>query len=419
MTGIPSGAVPVVWCTELDLADDSVSELVAPDDSFDSARVLVRLGGIPVDFVQRPLDAGRLAALEVIEALAPDAIERVRACAARVATAPGSSAEATIVVCTRDRPAQLRSCLRGLRALDDPRLEILVVDNAPSDDRTHVAFCAEVADDPRFKYVLEDRPGLSRARNRGLAEAAGDLVLFTDDDVRIDRHWVREMRAGFGRRADVACVTGLVCTASLGTAAEHYFDGKVSWSDRCEPRVYDRHTPGMDALYPYAAGLFGTGASMAFRAETLRSLGGFDEALGVGTPTGGGEDLDIFVRVIQGGYAIAYEPAAIVWHYHRSDVDGLSRQMFGYGSGLSAFITKHLWNRSTRRDLVRRIPGGVRRVFTLSRDSQKVVAAEALPSRALMLRELRGMAAGPVLYARSRRSVVPADVGVGVGVGGS
>src|SRR5689334_24417701 len=60
-----------------------------------------------------------------------------------------------------------------------------------------------------------------------------------------------------------------------------------------------------------------SGASFGFARQALADLGGFDTALGAGTATGGGEDLDIFVRVLRSGGAIAYEPSALVWHQDR------------------------------------------------------------------------------------------------------
>jgi len=312
-----------------------------------------------------------------------------------------------VIVCTRDRGPELAQCLDNLARLTYGNLEILIVDNAPTTPVNREVVEAMIATDARFRYVLEPSPGLSKARNRGLAEARGEYLAYTDDDVAVDPDWVTALMAGFARRADVGCVTGLVCTATLQTPAEHYFDQRVSWADSCEPRLFDLRSHADDPLYPYAAGLFGTGASMAFSTALLRELGGWDEALGAGTRAKGGEDLDMFVRVLLGGRAIAYEPASIVWHHHRSDLDGLRRQIFGYGTGLSAFLTKHLMDGDTRPDLLRRIPQGIAKAVTVPRgksDEQSDGALAAVGSkRALIIREFAGMAVGPALYAMARR----------------
>ena len=99
------------------------------------------------------------------------------------------------------------------------------------------------------------------------------------------------------------------------------------------------------------------------------------------------------------GHALAYDPASLVWHHHRSDLEGLRRQMFGYGSGLTAYVTKHLLDRTSRRALISRIPRGVAHMTTIARGSQKTSsAAAAVPARSLLMRELAGMASGPFLY---------------------
>ena len=123
-------------------------------------------------------------------------------------------------------------------------------------------------------------------------------------------------------------------------------------------------------LYPYSAGIYGTGANFAFQRDVLSKVGDFDEALGAGTATRGGEDLDMFVRVLLDGHAIVYQPTAVVWHHHRSDDDALLSQMFGYGTGLSAYVTKCVLRRSTRWDVMRRLPSGLLRMAVLRRDTE-------------------------------------------------
>ncbi len=106
----------------------------------------------------------------------------------------------TVVVCTRDRPEVLRGCLAQLRELNHPQLEILIVDNAPTDDAGRQVFTETIGEDARFRYVREPRPGLSCARNRGWQEARGRLIAYTDDDVRVDPDWARALAAGFSGR---------------------------------------------------------------------------------------------------------------------------------------------------------------------------------------------------------------------------
>lgn len=396
-----------IWCTETDLVSGP-ELLVPPAGTVGRARILVRSSGEPIEFVELPLTPAGLATDDIVAALSDRAAQRL-------ATAPMADVLdptvvpplVSVVVCTRDRGPELAQCLENLAHLTYGNLEILIVDNAPTTPVNREVVQARVATDARFRYLLEPDPGLSKARNRGLTEARGEFIAYTDDDVAVDPNWVAALMTGFARRSDVGCVTGLVCTATLQTPAEHYFDQRVSWAESCEPRLFDLRSNADDPLYPYAAGLFGTGASMAFSTSLLREIGGWDEALGAGTRAKGGEDLDMFVRVLLDGHAIAYEPSAIVWHHHRSDLDGLRRQIFGYGTGLSAFLTKHLLDSGTRSDLLRRIPQGIAKAVTVPRGKSSDQAPNALAAvgskRALIVREFAGMALGPALYAMARR----------------
>jgi GT2 family glycosyltransferase len=79
---------------------------------------------------------------------------------------------------------------------------------------------------------------------------------------------------------------------------------------------------------------------MAFRRQVVLELGGFDEALGVGTPIPGGDENDLFWRLIRDGYEVRYEPSLVVHHMHRTDLGGMTRQLAGYHLGVVAWLTK-------------------------------------------------------------------------------
>jgi glycosyltransferase involved in cell wall biosynthesis len=434
VTKAPDGTLPATgtWCCELELSGGHGPSAVTPLSAQASARVLVRLHGETLGYLTTPVgpvgldvdavitEAGRQFASRIQAHLhaeglpAPSAAPSAArfpaasdACPSRVV----SDALVSVVVCTRNRSDILMACLDRLRELTYPHLDLLVVDNAPSDDSTLRVVEAVAAVDPRFRYVREPRPGLSSARNCGLREARGTYLAYTDDDVAVDPDWVQGLLHGFARRDDVGCVTGLVATAGISNAAEEYFDARASsWSTRADVLVFDlRDNARSDALYPYSPGIFGTGANFAFDRRFLLELGGFDEALGAGTATRGGEDLDIFVRVLRAGRSLVYDPMSVVWHHHRADRAALLSQMFGYGTGLSAFVSKCLLQRDTRGEVLRRIPLGVRRMAGIKADTTARLSAGAGRPDGALLREFLGFAVGPVLYFRARRAVHAAD----------
>lgn len=388
------------WVGELQLADPLPPVAVPPRDDggrYDRARLLVRRGSSVLGFISVPARDGAVPADALEQAVAglrADAadLEPVAAGAAR----PG---RVSIIVCTYDRPAGLSRTLSSILRVDWDEFEVVVVDNAP--DRPGTRTAVQELGDARIRYVPEPVPGLSAARNRGVAAALGEIVAFTDDDVVVDRGWLRALAAGFERGPRVACVTGLVPAGELDTAYQAYFDDKVKWSETLHPRLYDLGANrGPSPLFPYANGDVGAGANFAVRRSVFESVGDFDEALGAGSPAEGGEDLDFFARLLLGGWQIAFEPGAIVWHEHRRDRRSLRSQMHGYGAGLTAYACKHL--------LFGRAAPAV--VAALVADRQNGPRARELPPimaeiPEMRIAELRGMLAGPWAYVRGRRGV--------------
>jgi GT2 family glycosyltransferase len=250
---------------------------------------------------------------------------------------------ASVILATRDRSESLARCLPTLLAQHYPAYEVIVVDNAPSTSATADLIQHTFADEPRIRYVCEDHPGLPFAHNRGLLEAKGKIIAFTDDDVVVDSYWLAGLIKGFEAAENVACVTGLILPMELETPAQFLFEAYGGFTMGFSRRIFDlREHRGNNPSYPYISGACtaGVGASMAFTAKFLKSEGGFDHALGPGCLTCGGEDLDVFFRVIKHGYRLVYEPTSLLYHQHRRDYWALKKQMYEYGLGFTAYLTK-------------------------------------------------------------------------------
>lgn len=302
----------------------------------------------------------------------------------------------SVVICTRDRPDQLENCLRYLCRQKYPRFEIVVVDNAPTTGAVH-ALVKTLKGEVALRYVPESRPGLSWARNAGISAAIGEIIAFLDDDEEPDHQWLAGVACGFAHADDIGCVTGMVLPARLDTPAQELFEqlGGLSTGRGFSSAVFSRHGP-QSPIYPLPP--FGAGANMAFRREALARIDGFDVALGAGTPAFAGEDTLALTLVLLAGYRIAYEPAALTRHYHRPDLEGLSRQLRGYKVGLTAYYAALLRHRPTvLLALLRLAP----RAFGYLRGSEVTPVAAAAE---LQLRQHWWMLAGPVAYIRSVRS---------------
>lgn len=268
-----------------------------------------------------------------IEAVSPDfqtlmaleqPLEKLRERSLHLATVSGGES-ISIVVCTRNRPQQLARCLRSLQNLS-LQPEILVVDNAPSSDAT----CQLVAQMPGIRYVLEPRPGLSVARNTGIRHSTGDIIVFTDDDVTVHLDWVTRLQQSF-HDFRVMAVTGLVLTAELDTEAQLIFETSGSGFNKgYRTLTFDNRF--LEQYWGVPVWDIGAGANMAFRRKAFELVGNFDERLGAGA-AGCSEDSELWYRLLAEGWLCRYEPTAVVYHYHRSDLDLLKQQAYQYMRG--------------------------------------------------------------------------------------
>lgn len=249
----------------------------------------------------------------------------------------------TAVICSRDRPDLLRRALSSLLALDPPTAEILVIDNAPSDDRTHDLMASEF---PVVRYVRENAPGLNFARNRALAESRFPIIAFLDDDAVADKGWAAAFASSFSAQPTLGACTGRVEPLTVETESQRLFEANGGFSrglrrislpaDMAQP-LHGRSAP------PIAWAIsIGCGASMAVRRNAVAAIGGFDNALDLWPQAPGGGDLDILWRLLDAGYGLEYQPEALAWHEHRRDMAGIERQLVSHQRGLLAFLRKSL-----------------------------------------------------------------------------
>lgn len=312
-----------------------------------------------------------------------------------------NSPSVSVIVATRERTESLARCLEQLLQLAYATYEIIVVDNAPSTDATATLLWDRYGHLAHVHYCREDRPGQSCAINRGLLQAQGEIVAFTDDDVVVDRHWLSGLIHGFAVADNVASVNGLVLPAELETAAQVWFEQYGGLGFGFERRIYDMAENRLQSpFYPYT-GLPAVGANMALKASVWRQLGGFDPLLAPGAAGLGGGDLELCFRLITNGYRLVYEPTALVHHVHRREYAQLRKQMYAYGVGFLAYLTKCLLAEPKRiPKFAALVPYGV---YLMARQKSLTRANKRTnyPPELTWL-ERKGMVLGPFSYLRGR-----------------
>jgi glycosyltransferase involved in cell wall biosynthesis len=386
---------------------------IALDGAETGVGLTIRLDGQPIGFVLHELQPGAVLGPAAVAQLLgqPERIalleERIRR---ELLPAPGSptgraAPSITAVVCTHDRPKLLVRCLASLAALrqgDAGRsapLDILVVDDAPSDGATRDT----VTSFPGVGYAEEPITGLDFARNRGLEESTTDFVAYFDDDVTVDAGWLDGFIEAWTAHPDAGAITGPVLPLELVTPAQVEFERLGGFGRRFRKIRFGQQLAGND-VYPCGPGIFGAGCNMAFRRDLLRSLGGFDEALDTGAQLPGGGDLDMFYRVVRAGHAIVSEPRCLVLHQHRREYGRLRHQLWTWGLGLMAFVAKSYRAEPSQRRRFRRLLAW----WVASRGAMLVRRARGgdAPPLDLVLAELAGGIVGLCgEYGRSRRRV--------------
>lgn len=311
----------------------------------------------------------------------------------------------TVAICTHDRAKYLTKALESIRkqSLSKEAFEVVAVDNASTDSTASVVEQAK-STLPNLRYVFEPNLGLSKARNRALAEATGLYIAYLDDDAIASPQWLDRLLTAFETiRPPPAVVGGRIdpiweCERPVWLPDELMMCFTiVDWCS--EPK----------SLNPWKQSAFG--ANMAFVTSLLREVGGFDVGLGrVGHLLLSGEDVLVQRRLFMRGHSVHYDPRASVRHHvqtARLTKQWLLNRMFCEGLS-DAMMTVKL-NRLSRSERVllalKPLAGFIRRPrawtkFSLSNDD----AAQLF--RRCEGRHRLGMAWGLLAYSDSTTQIL-------------
>jgi glycosyltransferase involved in cell wall biosynthesis len=233
----------------------------------------------------------------------------------------------SVIVCTRDRS---ESCAQTIARILETRpagTELIVIDQSRDGDT--LAALSRLEGFDSVAYVRSESRGLSAARNLGADLAAGEVLVYTDDDCLPEPGWVEAWHQCLAEDAGIGVGFGQVSCPP--------FDPLKGYTAGFNTRDGSH---GLE-LFRLGAGQVGMGANMALPKAVWRSIGGFDEGLGAGTRFPAGEDADFAYRVVRAGFHIRHLSAARVWHYGYRQGAGASTLMRGYVAGIAAMYAKH------------------------------------------------------------------------------
>ena len=233
--------------------------------------------------------------------------------------APSTSVRLTVAIATCGRPNALERCLAAVQAQTRAPDEIIVVDQAPSEEAREVVRRSGLP----VRYCDQPRLGLSASRNLALSQATGALIAVTDDDCAPDPRWIEAIIDAFEDSATPCAVTGPIF-APPGEPPPTMT--AISLRQSLESRIFTGRE------IPWAVG---SGANFAARTDELRRIGGWDERLGVGTPGMAAEDCELIDRLLRVGNSIYYAKDAVVRHDWQTR-ERRYRTRWSYGFGIGA-----------------------------------------------------------------------------------
>lgn len=278
------------------------------------------------------------------------------------------------VVCTRNRAAYLPEAVRSLARQDmaSQDYEIVVVDNG-STDRTKEIVTGLATEIPNLRYFLEEKSGLSNARNRGWKEARAPIIAFLDDDAIAVEGWLAAIVAAFDTERTAACVGGPV----------------EPWWEIPRPRWFPENLLGChNRYYGHASRPYNypseqpIGCNMAFRKTELAQAGGFHPRLQKYN-----DETELIARLVESGRGIFYEPRASVRHLFGKERVTLAWQIRRhYEEGKSVASVAALNGRRRRGHRLGEIG---RNVLTIAKRSVRLVVSRSpLPDRVQGLADL-------------------------------
>lgn len=272
----------------------------------------------------------------------------------------------SVVVATYNRSKKLQDCLTAIARQSYAPHEIIVVDDASTDNTEHLVQTRF----PDVNYVRQaTNRGPAAARNQGIWHARGEIVAFTDDDCVPPPDWLRQIVDAFQRQPDVVGVGGYQDPPPAFIASN-----RIARADHVRRLRRWGHQAHRQQRGGYEIPGLATN-NVAYRRDLLAKVGGFDESF----PVAAGEDADLKLRMAQHG-PLLYLPLGVL-HYRRYTLRAQWQLALRRGAGAYHFESKHAHPPTHLRivlRLLKRKVNFIRDLFTTRPDVAAVIFITAV-----------------------------------------
>jgi cellulose synthase/poly-beta-1,6-N-acetylglucosamine synthase-like glycosyltransferase len=217
----------------------------------------------------------------------------------------------SIIVPVRNGEKNIENCIKSINCLDYPkeRFELIIIDNGSTDKTVKIIENFQFEDN--MKLYFEERKGVYKARNLGVRNAKGEIIIFTDADCIVDSNWVKNIVEYFSDKS-VGGVAGEIFPKKGNSIVERYALSIGMWSQK--------------SMFNTDRLPFAQAGNVAYRRDVFSKIGYFADILS-------GGDADYSWRMLlETNYKLVYAGNAVVIHDHKIDLKGLFKQTFRYGS---------------------------------------------------------------------------------------
>jgi GT2 family glycosyltransferase len=228
----------------------------------------------------------------------------------------------SIIIPTYNRNEMLCKTIANILLFEHQYHELIIVDQTKEHETQTRLYLDNLVSGKKIKYLYVDYPNLPNARNVGIQAASGDIILFFDDDVEINKDTIPSHVSGFSL-ADVGCVTGKVIVQNTKQDGNKVLENTGILKKRLKKLLFlflkkrASYVGRLGILANYSGDKTlpadsCIGCNMSFKKEAFIKCGLFDSNF---TGNAVREDTDMSVRLRRSGYKIMYIPQAAIVHY--------------------------------------------------------------------------------------------------------